>query len=299
MSVKELKPLGVGLQLNHTLFSSLLDLTSAQIDFGELLCDTFGGPMDTGYEIEPESRALLEKLREELPLVAHGNWGAEFGFEPLLETRAVRRHIPVAHAMHSPWYADHLFYGDRASAYIWSSPLQFSQAEISRVADRASALQDRLGLPLLHENAFYYNRFPGSTIQEAEFVAGLVERANTYLLLDLHNIYANSMNFADYDAWQYLRTIPLDRVIEIHLAGGEHIEDWYHDFHNHGVPEPVWQMLEFVAERTPNLKAICVEAQGPRHTPKARQIDASWGPMIISDLQRARKIWNERVAGRL
>lgn len=296
MSIKGIAPLGVGLQLNHTLFSSLLDLTGAKFDFGELLCDTFGGPMDTGYVLEPGSQAILDKLRSELPLVAHSNWGAEFGFEPLAQTRAVLRHIPVAHAMHSPWYANHLFFGDRASAYIWSSPLQFSMSEVKRVAARASELQDRLQLPLLHENAFYYNRFPGSTMQEAEFISAVAEKANTYLLLDLHNIYANAMNFSEYDAWQYLRTIPLDRVVEIHVAGGEHIEDWYHDFHNHAVPDGVWQLLEFVVARAPNLKAICLEAQGPRHTPKARQIDPSWGPMIISDLARARTIWNGRLA---
>jgi uncharacterized protein len=299
MIIDNIAPLGVGLQLNHTLFSKMLDLSGSSFDFGELLCDTFGGPMDTAYVIEPRARETLETIRGTVPLVAHGNWGAEFGFEELGETRAVKRHLAAARAMHSPWYADHMFFGDKASSYIWSSPLQFSIAEAERVARRAAELQNRFEMPLLHENAFYYNRFPGSDIPEVDFISEVVTRANTYLLLDLHNIHANSINFPDYDANAYLDRLPLDRVVEIHLAGGEWIDDFYHDFHNHAVPEVVWSMLDRVLPRTTNLKAICLEAQGPRHAPTARQVDASWGPMIRHDLTRARALWNKHRPGLL
>jgi len=149
-----------------------------------------------------------------------------------------------------------------------------------------------LQLPLLHENAFYYAPFPGSDIQEAEFISGLVERAQTYLLLDLHNVYSNSVNFPDYDMWKFLRTIPLDRVIEIHIAGGEQIEDWYHDFHNHSVPESVWAMLEHVLRNAPRLEAVTLEVQGPAHSSKSQQVHAGWAEMISNDLRRARDIWN-------
>lgn len=175
---------------------------------------------------------------------------------------------------------------------MWSSPLQFSQAEVERVAGRAAALQDRLKLPLLHENAFYYAPFPGSELEEAEFIARLVDKAQTYLLLDLHNIYSNSLNFAGYDAWKFLRTIPLDRVIEIHIAGGERIGDWYHDFHNHPVPEPVWDMLAHVLRNAPRLEAVTLEVQGPAHNARAQALGPEWPQMIADDLRRARQIWD-------
>lgn len=209
------------------------------------------------------------------------------------------RHIGVAHAMKSPWYADHLFFGFEASAYMWSSPLQFSKAEMERVAGRAAALQDRLKMPLLHENAFYYAPFPGSEMQEAEFIAGIVEKAQTYLLLDLHNIYSNSVNFEGYDAWKFLKTIPLDRVVEIHIAGGERIEDWYHDFHNHNVPEPVWEMLAYVLPRAQQLKAVTLEVQEPAHSAKSRLVTPDWAQMIATDLKRANAIWDAAYGGGL
>jgi uncharacterized protein (UPF0276 family) len=118
----------------------------------------------------------------------------------------------------------------------------------------------------------------------------MVEKAQTHLLLDLHNIYANSKNFEGYDAWTFLRTVPLDRVIEIHIAGGQQAEDWYHDFHCQAVPEPVWEMLGYVVRRAPNLRAVVLEAQGPSHSAVSRRVDPSWVPMINGDLRRARAV---------
>ena len=194
--------------------------------------------------------------------------------------------------MKSPWYADHMFFGFQASSYVWSSPLPFSRLEVERVAGRAAALQDRLKLPLLHENAFYYAPMPGSEIPEAEFIARLVEKAQTHLLIDLHNAYANSVNFEGYDAWAFLRTLPLDRAIELHIAGGQQAEGWYHDFHSHAVPEPVWDMLAYVVARAPNLRAVVLEVQGPAHSHVTREVDASWVGMINDDLRRARGVVN-------
>jgi uncharacterized protein len=283
---------GVGLQINPTTLALLDDVDPALYSYSELLCDQFAGPLDTGYVVDPVLRPMLERLRERHPLLAHGNYGNEFGYDPLEKTPGVLRHIAIAHDMNSPWYADHMFFGSRASAYMWSTPLQFSRLEIERVAGRAAAFQDRLKLPLLHENAFYYARFPGSDIDEAEFIAGIVTRAQTYLLLDLHNVYSNSVNFPDYDVWKYLRTIPLDRVVEIHLAGGEQIEDWYHDFHNHYVPEPVWDLLGYVLRNAPRLEAITLEVQGPAHSAKSHSVAPDWAQMIRNDLTRARQMWD-------
>ncbi|HEX2687151.1 MAG TPA: DUF692 family protein [Kofleriaceae bacterium] len=261
-------------------------------DYAELLCDQFAAPLDSGYVVDPVMRPVLDELAAEHPIIAHGNYGNEFGFDPIDETVGVLRHIAVAHTMKSPWYADHMFFGFPAGSYVWSSPLPFSRPEIERVAGRAAALQDRLKLPLLHENAFYYAPMPGSEIAEAEFIATMVEKAQTHLLLDLHNIYANSVNFQGYDTWAFLRTVPLDRVVEIHIAGGQQSEDWYHDFHSNAVPEPVWEMLGYVIARASNLRAIVLEVQGPAHSHVSRSVDASWIPMINNDLRRARTVLN-------
>jgi uncharacterized protein (UPF0276 family) len=284
----------VGLQCNPTIVDDIgwESFATCPIDFAEILIDTFVAPLDCPFLFDPGAKAVFEALGERYPLLAHSNFGGEYGFEPLVETAAVQRHAPFVRAMGSPFVADHLFYGNPCTSQIWSSPLQFSRAEITRVAGRAAALQDLLGVPLLHEDAFFYAAFPGSDIPAAEFVAGVAEQAGTFLLLDLHNVYANSVNHPDFSAEAYLSTVPLDRVLEIHLAGGQWIDGWYHDFHNAPVPEPVWQMLRDVLPRTPNVRAIVLEVQGPAHNPRSRPVDASWLPMASDDLRRARELWS-------
>jgi uncharacterized protein len=284
---------GVGLQANPTVLEDIgLDrLDSTKFDFLELLCDDYSGPLDGPYVMFPGARESIDKLFQRKPLIAHGNYGADFGFDPVEQTAAVTRHLPIAEYMHSPWYTDHMFYGDLAGSYMWSSPLQFSKRELDRVADRAKRLQDLFGMPLLHENAFYYDTFPDSTMSEAEFVSELTERAGTHLLLDLHNIHSNETNFPGYSARRFVETIPLNRVIEIHLAGGQWFDGWYHDLHNNRVPEPVWELLDWVLPRAENLRAVCLEVQGPSHNQKSREVDASWARMIDTDLDRARAAW--------
>lgn len=292
---------GVGFQLNFytaPLLDSLEQL-GAPIDFIEILCDTVSGPIDGPHVIDPKHRGWFDALRARHQLIAHSNYGEEYGFRPLAETPFVKRHIPIVKEMRSPWVTDHMFYGTASTSYLWSTPVQFSRAEVARIADRAAALQDQLQVPLLHENAFIYALFPGSDLEEADFLAELTEKAGTYLHLDLHNIYANSLNFAGYDRWRYLRTIPLDRVRQIHIAGGQWIDGWYHDLHNHSTPEPVWEMLEYVLAHGKNVQGISLEIQGVLHTAMSRAIDQSFPEMVKTDLVRARALWDKANAAAL
>jgi len=287
---------GIGLQYQETV-QSLHDGVEGDTeplvyDVAEVLADNFVGALDGPYAVEPGTRSLLERLMAGHPLTSHGNYGEEFGFMPLEETNAVRRHLPFTQEIQSPWYGDHLFFGYPASTYMWSSPVPFSSVEVERMAGRAARLQDLFKVPVMHENPFYYAPFPGSHLAEAEFTSELVRKSGTYLLLDLHNVYSNSVNFKDtYDRWQYLRTIPLDKVLQVHLAGGQWIDGWYHDLHNGAVPGPVWEMLDFVLKEARNLQLVVLEVQGPAHTARSRAVDASWRKMIREDLARARSAW--------
>ena len=285
---------GVGLQLNDTVVNELGEegFAGAKFEYVQLVCDSWAAPLDSGYVVNQSLRRPFDRLAERYPLLAHSNYGLQYGFEPLAESPALQRHVALAREMKSPWIADHMFYGMISDSFVWSTPLQFSRAEIERVAGRAAALQDALGIPLLHENAFYYATFPGSEVGEAEFMAEVVERAQTHLLLDLHNIYSNSIDHEDYDAWRFLRTIPLDRVMEIHIAGGQWIDGWYHDLHNDAVPEPVWEMLEHVLRNAPNLRGVTLEFQGAAHNPRSRPIESAWADMVCADLARATGLWS-------
>ena len=285
---------GVGFQMNFFTRPLLdeLERVGARIDYLEILCDTVSGSLDGPHLVEPRHASWLADLKRRYPLVAHSNFGEEFGFAELEGTPCVRRHIPIARDMGAAWMTDHMFYGTQSTSYLWSTPIQFSTAEIRRIAARARALQGMLGMPLLHENAFIYALFPGSDLGEAEFLSGVVEEAGTYLLLDVHNLHANSVNFVGFDPWKYLGTIPLDRIIELHVAGGQWIEGWYHDLHNDSVPEPVWEMVQHILERSKSVRGVTLEVQGPVHTARSRPMDAGWRDMALRDLERISALWS-------
>src|SRR2546421_8158590 len=188
--------LGVGLQYNPEILD-WFPFQDQPVNVLEILLDTIAGPLDSPYVLLPGIEPVLRQLRSKYFLVAHSNYGGEFGFGPLRETVAVLRHVPLTKYIQSPWVSDHCFYAEDSWADIWSSPLQFCRAEAERLAQRAHLLQKLYGVPLAHENAARYVTCPGGDLSEAEFLAILVEKAGTWIHLDLHNIYANSINFPD------------------------------------------------------------------------------------------------------
>lgn len=285
---------GVGIQYNPHLH--WFPYETHEVDAYEVLLDTIAAALDGPYVTAPGAIQSLAHLRDRAVILAHSNYGGEFGFAPLEESAAVRRHVPLAKMLNSPWVSDHCFYAEDSWADTWSCPVQFSHAEVARLAERARALQACYGIPLAHENAAYYLPTPGAEMSEAAFMARLVEAADTYLHLDLHNIYTNSLNLPGYDCQAYLDTIPLERVVAIHLAGGRYARGVYHDWHDSSVPEPVWDMLEQVLQAT-RVGAVIVEYQGRAHHEDtiilAPERDYE---VIVNDLERAKVVW-DRVYG--
>lgn len=285
--------LGVGLQFNPALIG-WFPFLDQPLDALEILFDGVMAPLDGPGLISPEGDELIREVAARFPIIGHSNYGGDFGFDPLMSTPAVRRHVPLAKRFGVHWVADHCFYCDASWADVWSSPLQFSHDEVVRVAERARALQDLYGVALGHENAAYYRTCPGSEMPEEEFLARVVELAGTYLHLDLHNLYANALNHAasGYSIQRFLATIPLDRVIAIHMAGGRWIDGQYHDLHDTQVDEAVWDLLDDVLSRShPRVVTLEYETQA-LHADTAildreRTID-----VILADLERARGSWD-------
>ncbi|MFZ1872095.1 MAG: DUF692 family multinuclear iron-containing protein [Chania sp.] len=285
---------GVGIQYNPEILD-WFPFETLHVDLLEILLDNIMAPMDGPHIIRPEMEAMLKRLGERFTLLAHSNYGCDFGFNPLEGTAAVQRHIPLAKMINSPWVANHCFYGDDSWLDIWSSPLQFSQKEVIRCSDRAADLQQRYGIPLAHENAAYYLPCPGAEMREAEFLARLVQRSGTFLHLDLHNIYTNSINLPGFDLADYLDTLPLERVISVHLAGGSWADGLYHDWHDAAVPEPVWDLYEELLSRA-LPSAIVLEYQGQAHHALTRVMDANDESMIVKDVKRAQAIWQRAIS---
>lgn len=289
--------LGVGIQYNPEILS-WFPFEEQELEVLEILMDTIMGPLDSPHVLLPGKEQIVARLRQRYHLLGHSNYGCEFGFEALEQTPAVQRHVPISKYLKTPWVVDHCLYGDCAWAQQWSSPIQFSTAEAKRIGERAGRLQELYGVPLAHENAAYYVECAGSHLSEAEFLCELTRHGGTFFHVDLHNLYTNSLNFPGYDPWTFLKTIPLDRVIELHLAGGSWDDGVYHDWHDSSVPPQVWEMLDWVLLRS-NPGALILEFQGRAHHAHTRVLGGDEDhEMIAKDIALAKAAWARAAAAR-
>jgi len=228
---------------------------------------------------------------DDLPITVHGvelSIGSAHGMnEPCLAMMDdLQREWPFL------WYSEHLHFqtvtddsGRVANAGI-PLPLPATAEAAALVAQRATSIQRRFGVPFLLENpAHYLPDLPADPDIADEF--GLMNRivslSGCGQLLDLHNLYSNAINF-NFNPAAALHRIDLTRVGEIHIAGGSWHERFYMDAHNGRVPEPVWDLLELTLSRAPWIQAVVfevLEVYADRLGPDA----------IAAELERARAIW--------
>jgi uncharacterized protein len=125
-------------------------------------------------------------------------------------------------------------------------------------------------------------------MSEAEFLNALASGSRARLLLDLHNVYCNSIN-NEVGAAALVDELDLRNVHEVHIAGGEWLDGLWTDAHSGVCPEEVWTLLERVLSRPNGARAITLEVDESYAT---RLTDAE----LLNQLDRARGIW-EAVGG--
>ena len=201
------------------------------------------------FEVAPENwihvkgrfARLLDQIAERLPMVCHG-LSLNLGGQADLDIGLVRdiRHFLQRHQ--AVCYSEHLSYcGDTGHLYDLL-PIPFTQEAIGHVSDRIKHVQDVLGQQIAVENVSYYCA-PGQQVPEIDFLLNILGRADCLLLLDVNNVYVNSINHG-YDAEQLLRQLPTERIAYGHIAGHytEH-EKLLVDTHGSNVIDPVWALL--------------------------------------------------------
>jgi uncharacterized protein (UPF0276 family) len=150
------------------------------------------------------------------------------------------------------WHSDHLcFCGVDGKALHDLLPLPFTGASARRVAARVREAADRLERPMLVENISYYMPLGASTMDELELVTEVLERADCRLLLDVNNVQVNADNHG-FDAAAFIDALPLSRVVQLHVAGGERrpaLDGLIIDTHGTDVSPRVQALMARVVER--------------------------------------------------
>jgi uncharacterized protein (UPF0276 family) len=141
------------------------------------------------------------------------------------------------------WVSDHLCWTGVSGRNTHDLlPLPLTEEALLHTARRVREVQDFLGAPLVLENPSTYVEFRGDTLREWEFLRGVVELSGAGILLDVNNVYVSSRNHG-FDPDEYLRGLPMERVVQFHVAG--HTDHGTHviDTHVGPVTDPVWRLL--------------------------------------------------------
>lgn len=235
----QLPYLGVGLSYRWHLNPDIMR-ARASIDWLEITPEHF-------LPLNEDTRLRLSLLAKRFPLVGHG-LELSLGSPQLNEGYLTQLEHLLGHAG-MVWHGDHLCLTETPHLAIRAlTPLPMVEEAVTVVAQNTQRVKARLGRPLVVENIAYAVSWPMNVLDEASFVAKTLVESDVGWLLDLHNLYANALNFG-FDPYAVLARMPLDRVIQIHLAGGETLDGLYLDTHGRLTPPEVWRMLEYVAPR--------------------------------------------------
>jgi hypothetical protein len=179
---------------------------------------------------------------ERYPFVAHGLSLSIGGPAPLDET-FLHRVKRLLDEHNFRFYSEHLSYCSDDGHLYDLMPIPFTEEAVHYVAGRIRRVQDILERRIAMENVSYYAA-PGKEMEEIEFLNAVLEEADCDLLLDVNNIYVNSINHR-YDAETFLRSLPADRVAYFHIAGHyDEADDLKVDTHGAAIIDPVWLLLE-------------------------------------------------------
>ena len=226
---------GAGLGLRRAIIGPLCEQKPGQIDFMEVAPENW---INLGGRFGKQFRAMTEAY----PFVTHGLSLSLGGPEPI-DVEFVKSIKKFLDQHGIDVYTEHLSYCSDNGHLYDLMPIPFTSDAVNHVVKRIHQVQDILERPMGIENVSYYAA-PGQEMSEIEFLKAVLQEADCSLLLDVNNIYVNSVNHG-YDALSFLQQIPGDRIEYIHVAGHfNEAEDLIVDTHGADVIDPVWKLLD-------------------------------------------------------
>lgn len=254
---------GAGLGLRREMLDDILTAKPAVIDFFEVAPENwipFGGSLQRKFC----------QLAEQHRFICHG-LSLSIGSPDPLDVIFIRQVKQFLKEHNISLYSEHLSYCSGNGHLYDLMPIPFTQEAVYYVAKRIRQVQDILEQPLILENVSYYAA-PGQQMSEQEFTLAVLQEADCQLLLDVNNIYVNSVNHG-YSAEQFLQAMPSFRIAYYHIAGHyKEAEDLLIDTHGADVTDPVWRLLQMAYQRhgvkptllerdfnIPQLEVLCDE----------------------------------------
>jgi hypothetical protein len=229
-------PHGAGLGFRRELIPALKTGVPDAIDFFELAPENW---IDMGGAFGRDLRGFTERY----PFVCHGLSLSLGGPAPLDEMLLHKtRQFMDTHGI--ALYTEHLSYCSDDGHLYDLLPIPFTEKAVKHVAARIRRAQDILERRIAIENASYYTASPIAEMDEIAFIRAMLDEADCDLHLDVNNVYVNSVNHR-YDALEFIRALPTERIVYMHMAGHyKEADDLIVDTHGADVIDPVWALLD-------------------------------------------------------
>ncbi len=225
----------------------------------------------------------LKMLAAQRPLLLHGiSMGLASTVKP--QSKRVEKMARLIGQLEPESWSEHLAFvraGDIEIGHLAAPPRAAST--IDATAENLHAARAVIGSLPLVENIATLIDPPASDLDEPAWLAGTLAASGAGMLLDLHNLYANSVNFG-LDPVDFLARLPVEKIHQVHISGGRWIDDGANgnrllDDHFHDPPDPVYDLLSELARRSPHPLTVILERDG------------SYPPMtcLLAHLDRARR----------
>jgi uncharacterized protein (UPF0276 family) len=262
----------VGLLYNPAI-PAVLDAVGARVDFVEVIPDRlwydFGIRARERFSHASAAIDELKRYTGDRAVIGHGIGlslpsAIPLDMELLEEVAASHRDLRYQ------WYSEHLsmfLVPDRSVPNAQAGlglPVALDNETLELVSGKVKQLSDALGTRILLENPTIFSAIPEPEMSEPAFFNRLHAETGCGMLLDLHNLYANSLNLG-ISVDDYLAELNPEIVGEIHLAGGDLLKGFHTDSHSRPTPAAVWTWAHEWAPRFPNLAAITFEYHESYH----------------------------------
>ncbi len=246
-----------------------------RLDVVEVIADDF-------FRARKRERRALKTLAAQVPVTLHGV-SLGLASSVSVDPRRLDATARLCEEINPLSWSEHLAFvrGGGIEIGHLAAPPRCDET-IEGTLKNLAAARSVVGVAPQVENVATLIDPPLSRYDEASWIFEIIRNSQSDLLLDLHNLYANALNFG-FQPIDFISRIPSDRVRGIHLAGGKWVgkdnQRRVLDDHLHDVPEPVYELLEEVGARTEPGLTIILERDG--HYPSIES--------LLYQLDRARQ----------
>ena len=226
---------GAGLGFRRELLDDILPILPSDVDFWEVAPENWI-PLGGAYQRK------FQQAISQAPFTTHG-LSLSIGSTDKLDVGFVKSIKQFLDANNIALYSEHLSYCSGQGHMYDLMPIPFTSEAVYHVVERIKQVQDIIERPLVLENVSYYMA-PNQTLLEIEFLNAVLAESGAFMLLDVNNVYVNSVNHG-YDAYDFIDKLPSNKIVYGHIAGHfDEAPDLKVDTHGADVIEPVWALLD-------------------------------------------------------